>query len=146
YLEPRKGFTWEPPPENNYVDKHVFAKLKMLSIPPSGLCTDQEFLRRAYLDVCGILPTQEEVKKFLADTDKDKRAKLIDSLLDRPEYADFWTLKWSDVLRSNRKTIQVKGAYLFQEWLRKNVEANVPVDKIVRDLLTANGSTFANPA
>jgi hypothetical protein len=146
YLEPRKGFTWESPPENNYVDKHVFAKLKMLSIPPSGLCTDQEFLRRAFLDVCGILPTQDEVKKFLADTDKDKRGKLIDSLLDRSEYADFWTLKWSDVLRSNRKTIQVKGAHLFQEWLRKNVEEDVPVDKMVRDLITASGSTFANPA
>src|SRR5262249_2387052 len=94
YLEPKKDFVWSNPPENNFVDKHVFAKLKMLNIQPSDLCTDQEFIRRAYLDVCGILPTPDEVKKFLADANKDKRTKLIDSLLDRPEYADFWTLKW----------------------------------------------------
>ena len=62
YLEPRTGFVWPNPPENNYVDKHVFAKLKMLSIPPSDLCSDQEFVRRAYLDVCGILPTPDEVR------------------------------------------------------------------------------------
>jgi hypothetical protein len=146
FLEPRKGFTWQPPPENNYVDKHVFAKLKMLSIPPSGLCTDQEFVRRAYLDLCGIMPTPDEVKAFLAATDKDKRGKLIDSLLDRPEYADFWTLKWSDVLRSNRKTIQVKGVHVFQKWLHEKIEENAPLDTIVRDLITANGSTYSNPA
>ncbi len=145
FLEPRKGFTWQPPPESNYVDKHVFAKLKMLSIPPSGLCTDQEFVRRAYLDLCGIVPTPDEGKAFLAGADKDKRAKLIDSLLDRPEYADFWTLKWSDVLRSNRKTIQVKGVHVFQKWLHEKIEENAPLDQIVRDLITANGSTYANP-
>jgi hypothetical protein len=145
YLEPRKGFTWQPPPESNYVDKHVFAKLKMLSIPPSGLCTDQEFVRRAYLDLCGIVPTGDEVKTFLASTEKDKRAKLIDSLLDRTEYADFWTLKWSDVLRSNRKTIQVKGVHVFQKWLHENIEKSTPLDQVVRDLITANGSTYANP-
>src|SRR5262249_3739668 len=83
YLEPRKDFTWKAPPENNYVDKHVFAKLKMLSIQPSELCTDSEFVRRAYLDLCGVLPTPDEVKKFLDDTAKDKRAKLIDVLLER---------------------------------------------------------------
>ncbi|HEY1860969.1 MAG TPA: DUF1549 domain-containing protein, partial [Gemmataceae bacterium] len=145
FLEPRKGFSWTAPPENNYVDKHVFAKLKMLSIPPSGLCTDQEFVRRAFLDVCGVPPTPDETKEFLASTDKDKRAKLIDALLDRPEYADFWTLKWSDVLRSNRKTIQVKGTHVFQQWLRDKIEKNAPIDQMVRELITANGSTFANP-
>jgi hypothetical protein len=145
FLEPRKGFTWNAPPENNYVDKHVFAKLKLLSIPPSGLCTDQEFVRRAYLDLCGILPTPDEVRTFLASADKDKRAKLIDALLNRPEYADFWTLKWSDVLRSNRKTIQVKGVHLFRQWVHDNIEKNTPIDQIVRDLITANGSTYANP-
>jgi hypothetical protein len=145
YLEPRSDFTWVAPPENNYVDKHIFAKLKMLSIPPSDLCTDQEFVRRAYLDVGAVLPTPAEVKAFLDAKDKDKRAKLIDALLDRPEYADFWTLKWSDVLRSNRKTIQVKGTHVFQEWLRAHVEKNTGLDQVVRELLTADGSTFANP-
>src|SRR5262249_55090614 len=78
YLEPKKGFKWSNPPENNYVDKHVFAKLKMLSIQPSELCTDQEFVRRAYMDVCGVLPTAEEVRTFLANPAPDRRARLID--------------------------------------------------------------------
>src|SRR5207253_6468618 len=99
--------------ENNYVDHLVFEKLRILSIPPAEVCTDQEFVRRAYLDLCGIIPTMEETKEFLTSTDRNKRAKLIDRMLDRPEYADFWTLKWSDVLRSSRKTIQEKGIHGF---------------------------------
>ncbi len=145
FLQPRPGFVWANPPENNYVDHHVFAKLKMLSLPPSDLCTDQEFIRRATLDVCGVLPTADEVKTFLADPAPDKRAKLIDRLLDRPEYADFWTLKWSDIFRSSRKAIQVKGVYVFQGWLRGHVEDNDGFDVIVKEMLTADGSTFANP-
>jgi hypothetical protein len=145
YLEPREGFIWKDVPESNYVDKHVFAKLKMLSIPPSDVCTDQEFIRRACLDLCAALPTPDEVKAFVADAAKDKRAKLIDKLLDRPEYADFWTLKWADVLRNNRKTVQVKGAHVYQTWLHQHIEKNTPWDEVVRELLTADGSTFANP-
>jgi hypothetical protein len=145
YLEPRKGFVWTNPPENNYVDKHVFAKLKMLSLPPSELCTDQEFIRRASLDLCGILPTADEVQKFLADRDPNKRARLVDQLLERPEYADFWTLKWSDVLRSSRKAVLLKGTFVFQQWLRGHLVRNTPLDEVVRELLTASGSTFANP-
>jgi hypothetical protein len=145
YLEPKKGFRWADPPENNYIDRHVFAKLKMLSIQPSDLCTDQEFLRRVYLDVCGVLPTPEETRAFLASTDPARRTRLIDRLLERPEYADFWTLKWSDVLRSSRKTIQEKGTHVFQKWLRTHLEKNTPFDEVTRELLTAKGSTFANP-
>jgi len=145
YLEPKKDFVWSNPPENNVVDKHVFAKLKMLNILPSDLCTDQEFIRRAYLDLIGVLPQPEEVKAFLASDARDKRAKLIDVLLERPEYADFWTLKWSDILRSNRKTIQIKGIHVYQQWLRGHLAANTPFDQIVRELVTASGSTFANP-
>ncbi len=145
YLEPKKDFVWSEPPKHNYVDEHVFAKLKMLSIAPSELCSDQEFVRRIYLDLCGVLPSADEVKAFLADARNDKRARLIDALLERPEYADYWTLKWSDVLRSSRKTIQVKGIHVFQKWLRGHVERNTPFDQVVREILTANGSTFANP-
>jgi hypothetical protein len=145
YLEPKPGFTWHGPPENNYVDRLVFNKLKMLSIQPSDLCSDQEFVRRAYLDVCGILPTADETTAFLTATNKDKRARLIDALLDRREYADFWTLKWADVLRVNRKTIQLKGAHVYQDWLHERIAQNTPFDQVVRELLTANGSTFANP-
>jgi hypothetical protein len=145
YLEPKKGFHWTDPPANNYVDRLVFAKLRMMSIQPSDLCTDQEFVRRAYLDLCGVLPKPHEVEAFQADRSADKRARLIDRLLERPEYADFWTLKWSDVLRSDRKTIQLKGIHVYQTWLRGHIAKNTPFDEIVRDLLTASGSTFSNP-
>jgi hypothetical protein len=145
YLEPRQGFAWRAPPENNFVDQHVFAKLKMLSIVPSGLCTDQEFLRRATMDLCGVLPTPEETRTFLASKDPERRAKLIESLVERPEYADFWTLKWADVLRNSRKTIQTKGAYAFQHWLHEHIAGNTPLDEVVRELLTGSGSTFSNP-
>jgi hypothetical protein len=145
FLEPRKGFVWNSLPEANYVDKLVFAKLKLMSIPPSELCTDQEFVRRAYLDLCGVLPGADDVRSFLADTRGDKRARLVDALLERPEYPDFWTLKWSDVFRSSRKAIQVKGVYVFQHWLRDHLENNTGFDQVVREMITADGSTFANP-
>jgi hypothetical protein len=145
FLEPRPGFVWPNPPEHNYVDKHVFAKLRMLSLPPSDLCTDQEYVRRAFLDLCGVPPTADEVRAFLADPQPDKRARLVDALLARPEYADYWTLKWSDVFRSSRKSIQVKGTYVFQRWLRGHLERNTGFDAVVRELLTANGSTYTNP-
>lgn len=145
YLEPRQGFVWNNPPQANYIDKHVFDKLKMMNILPSDVCTDQEFIRRAYMDVCGILPPAEATRAFLASTDAKKREKLVDELLQKPEYADFWTLKWSDVLRSNRKTIQIKGIHVYQQWLRHRVSDNTPFDEVVRDLLTASGSTYANP-
>jgi hypothetical protein len=145
YLEPKPGFVWSNPPEANYVDTNVFRKLKLLNIAPSDLCSDSEFIRRAYLDLCGLLPTNEAVKSFVNDKDTAKRTKLIDSLLQRPEYADFWTLKWSDVLRSSRKTIQIKGVHTFQGWLRNHVTANTPFDQIVREILTSKGSSHANP-
>ncbi|HLN29054.1 MAG TPA: DUF1549 and DUF1553 domain-containing protein [Gemmataceae bacterium] len=145
YLQTKKDFKWVSPAQNNYIDKFVFDKLKMLSIQPSELCSDQEFVRRVHLDVCGVLPTPEETNAFLASHDSNKRSRLIDKLLERPEYADFWTMKWSDVLRSDRKTIQEKGIHVFQDWLHSRMERNAPFDQIVRELLTANGSTFANP-
>jgi hypothetical protein len=142
YLEPKKGFAWSNPPEHNYVDKHVFAKLKMLSIQPSSICKDDEFIRRVYLDVCAVLPTPDEVRSFLADTDKNKRAKLIDRLLDRPEYADFWTLKWMDVLRNSRRNLGIKGAEAYQKWMNEHFKKNTPFDQVVRELLTSDGNTF----
>src|SRR5207245_10443065 len=120
-------------------------KVKQLTVLPADLCTDQEFLRRVYPGVCGLPPTPEETRAFLASTDPARRTKLIDRLLERPEYADFWTLKWSDVLRSSRKTIQEKGTHVFQKWLRSHLEKDTPFDEVTRELLTAKGSTFANP-
>jgi hypothetical protein len=146
YLEPKPGLKWNNPPENNYVDKHIFSKLKMLDILPSEVCSDQEFVRRAFMDACGVLPKPEEAKAFLDSKEPNKRAKLIDQLLERPEYADFWTLKWSDVLRSSTKTLKAKGVVAFHGWVRKQVAENVSFDKITRELITGSGDTFANPA
>jgi hypothetical protein len=145
YLEPREGFTWPNPPEVNFVDKHTFAKLKQMTIAPSDLCADHEFVRRAYLDCIGRMPTTTEAKTFLADKDAKKRDKLIEALVEMPEFADFWALKWADVLRSSRKTIQVKGSYGFQAWLRGHFQKDTPMDEIVRELITSNGNTYTNP-
>jgi hypothetical protein len=145
YLDRNKDFHWSNPPEHNYVDRDVFAKLKLLNMLPSDLCTDQEFLRRVYLDLCGILPTPAEVQTFLADNATGKRARLIDQLMDRPEFADFWTYKWLDVLRCNRLTLQIKGSFAYRQWMRNHVASNTPWNEVVRELLTSSGSTFANP-
>ncbi|MBM3457404.1 MAG: DUF1553 domain-containing protein [Armatimonadetes bacterium] len=124
--------------KHNYVDEHVQARLQKLRVQPSELCTDEEFLRRAMLDTCGIIPTPEEVRKFSADRSPDKRVKLVDSLLERPEFVDLWTLRWSDVLRNNpRLTRRGFGAY--HKWIRDQVAANRPWDEFVREIVTASG-------
>jgi len=145
YLEPQPGLIWSNPPVQNYVDQHVFAKLKLLNLVPAELCTDQEFVRRAFLDLAGILPTPDECRAFFADAAPDKRSRLIDQLLERPEFADFLAYKWLDVLRSNRLTIQIKGSHAYRQWLRSHIEHNTPWNEVVKELLTASGSTFANP-
>ncbi len=145
YLEPREGFVWSNPPETNYVDTHTFAKLRMMSIAPSDLCADDEYVRRAYLDAIGRIPTSDEARSFLADKDAQKRAKLVDKLVEQPEFADLWALKWADVLRSSRKTIQQKGSYGMQAWLRGHFARNTPFDEVVREVITASGNTYANP-
>jgi hypothetical protein len=146
YLEPRADFSWPNDAiANNFIDEHVFAKLKQMTIVPSELCTDAEFIRRAYLDACGRLPSVAEAQSFLADDSPHKREKLIDHLTTLPEFADFWALKWADVLRSNRKTIQLKGSVGLQLWLRDRIARNVPFDEVVTELLIASGNTHANP-
>src|SRR5262249_16317784 len=105
FVPARPEFTWKPVAEFNFVDKHVCAKLTALRMQPSELCSDAVFLRRAYLDAVGELPTPDETRKFLADTSADKRARVIDQLLERSEFADFWALKWSDLLRNEEKVL-----------------------------------------
>lgn len=141
-----KDFRWSDPPENNFVDTHVFAKLKMLNMLPSEPCTDEQFVRRIYLDVCGILPTVEEAQAFVASGESDKRGKLIEQLLQRPEYADYWTKKWMDVLRVSRDSIQLAGAKAYHEWLRSRIEKDTPFDQVARDLLTSTGESYKDPA
>ena len=140
--EPATGYAWPNPPEANYVDTHVFAKLKMLNIAPSELCTDEQFVRRLYLDLCGVLPTPGEVRAFLATGGPDKRARLIEQLLQRPEYADYWTKKWFDVLRVTRDAINLEGSQKFQAWLRNRFEGDAPFDDTVRQLLTSTGQSY----
>ncbi len=130
-------------PRASYIDQLVLQKLETLRILPSDLATDEEFVRRVYLDVIGTLPTAQEVRTFLTDKSANKRAKLIDELLDRPEYVDFWTYKWGDMLRVNRETLTEKGMWAFYAWLRDSVAENKPWDKLVYDVLTANGSNFS---
>jgi len=118
FLEPRPGFVWPNPPEVSYLDHHVFAKLRTLRMHPSPLCSDSVFLRRAYLDAAGILPTPDELQKFLADKAPDKRAKLIDALLERPEYVDYWTYKWSDLLLISSRHLPQPAVWSFHQFVR----------------------------
>ncbi len=132
-------------PADNVIDKTVFAKLNRMRISPSEPCTDSEFVRRAYLDTIGVLPTPNEVEEFLADPSPNRRDQLVDWLLVRPEFYDFWTLKFADILRANGRLIQSKGTFGFNRWIRTHLEQNTPMDQFVRELLTADGSAFKNP-
>ena len=134
-------------PQYNRIDELVDAKLKSLNIVPSEPCTDAEFLRRVYLDVIGLLPTPEEARAFLGDSSPDKRARLIDALLDRPEYADFYAVKWGDILQINRgipARLENKGMWAYYRWLWDALDQNMPMDQFVHETLTATGSGYRN--
>lgn len=132
---------------NNFIDEFVFAKLKKLNVRPSALTTDEMFMRRIYLDTIGRLPTSDEVKAFLENTASDKRSKLIDTLLDMPEWVNLRTLKLADMLRIHPRSLGngsfgETGATLFHEWVHASVEKDKPYDEFVRELITARGSTY----
>ncbi|WP_435018934.1 DUF1549 domain-containing protein [Tundrisphaera sp. TA3] len=133
------------PEPTNPVDVAVFAKLRAHKIRPSEPAGDATFLRRASLDLLGILPTADEARAFLADADPDKRVKLVDRLLARPEFADFWALKWADLLRNEDRTMGPKGLWTFQRWLRDQIAADVPLDTFARSLVSTTGSTLGKP-
>jgi hypothetical protein len=145
FIPARPGFCWPEVPEVNFIDRHVFAKLRALRVAPSPLCPDAVFLRRAYLDAIGTLPTADEARDFLGDRRPDKRARLIDRLLERPEFADFWALKWSDLLHNEEKTLDRKGVTAFHHWIRQAIAQGMPLNEFARELLAARGSTYANP-
>jgi hypothetical protein len=146
FLEDVKGFVWTNPPANNFVDTLVYEKLKQLQIVPSEVCSDEEFVRRAYLDADGRLPRPEETLAFLSSHDANKRGKLVDDLVDSADCAAFWTLKWCDVLRANSKKLEPSGVRKFRRWVYESVLADKPVDQMARELLTSQGSVFENPA
>lgn len=147
-LGDRDDYEWVPSPEYNFVDTLVNRKLQRVKLLPSELCTDAEFLRRIRLDLVGLPPTAEEVREFLADPadSRTKREAKIDELLASPGYVDHWTLKWSDLLLSNRKALTEKGVWAFRNWIRNGIATNKPYDQFVHELMTASGSTFENPA
>jgi len=145
-LNPKPGFAWKQLPQNNYVDRMIDAKLQRLKIQPSGVVDDAGFLRRVSLDLTGQLPAPEEVRAFVADASKNKRAAIVDKLISSPAYVDHWTLKWGDLLQNNRKYLGEKGAFEFREWIRESIAENRPYDRMVREMLTARGSSYDNPA
>lgn len=133
-------------PRLNFIDGLVWKKLQQLNVTPSERTSDASFHRRAYLDVIGRLPTPDETRAFLADKDPKKREKLIEALLDRPEYGDFWANKWTDLLRPNPYHVGMKATYNLDQWLRKSFRENKPYDQFVREIIAANGSSFTHGA
>jgi hypothetical protein len=144
-------YTWPDVPENNYIDTLVNAKLRKLRILPSELCSDEQFMRRVYIDIVGTLPTAAEYEAFMADTETNKREKLVDALLERKEFVEIWVMKFTELLRIRSGNVAVgqisyKAAVLYANWLSEQIADNVPMNRIVQDLLGASGSTFTNPA
>lgn len=130
----------------NFLDELVLAEWQRMRVTPAALAGDEEFLRRVMLDLIGTLPTPDEVRTFVADKSADKRAKRIDSLLARPEYVDYWAMRWGDLLRSHRRYLGDKGLASFTGWLRQSLRDNKPLDVMTRELLTAQGNLYANGA
>lgn len=144
----RAGYEWKPSPENNFIDQLVNRKLEHLKALPSEVCTDAEFLRRVTLDLTGLPANVEETRAFLADARESrvKREAKIDDLLNSAEYVDHWTLKWSDLLLSNRKFIKEQGVWGFRNWIRQSLAENKPYDEFAFELMTASGNSVENPA
>ena len=146
FVPARADVNWQNPRSFNYIDEEVHAKLKTLRINPSPLCPDATFARRAYLDLLGLLPTAQEARAFVADTRRNKRKRLVQALLDRSEFADYWALKWADLLRVEGHSLDQKGVQNFHHWIRQNIATNTPLDKFTRKLIAARGSTYGDPA
>ena len=144
-----KGLQWQeqPMPAANYIDELVNLKLKKLRMDPSPVASDEAFLRRVSIDLVGLLPTEEEYTAFMTSTDPDKRAKLVDELLGRKEFTEVWVSKWAEwlMMRSSNQT-SYKSILLYYNWLADQIGNNVPLDQMVKNILGANGGTFANPA
>ena len=129
-----------------YIDEHLAARWRDLRLVPSALTTDREFLRRVSLDTLGLLPTPAETKAFLSDPRPDRRSHLIDKLLQRPEFADTWALKWADILRNEEKVLDPRGVRAFHDWIRHAIAQGQPLNEFARDLLAGRGSSYSSPA
>ena len=136
-------------PQNNYIDQLVYDKLHKLRIYPSDLCSDEVFLRRVYLDVIGAVPEVETISEFIADKSPDKRERAVDELLSRKEFTEMWVMKFAELLQirtDDNNGVSYKSTLLYFNWIKDRIANNVPMDQIVRDLLTAKGGTFVSPA
>jgi hypothetical protein len=145
FVPERHDYQWRESTPHNFIDPLIDAKLRQLRIKPSPLSTDNVFVRRAYLDAIGVLPSADESRQFVKDQRPDKRSRLIERLLVRPEFADHWALKWCDILRTEEKVLDPQGVDAFHSWIREAIANATPVDKFVRALLRAEGSTYQNP-
>lgn len=139
-------WSWQMPAPANIVDEAVFAKLKKLRLVPAPRCSDAEYIRRLTLDLCGTVPSAAEAREFVRDTNPEKRAVLVDRWLKRPEFAEYWALKWADLFRVEERALDRKGLQLFHTWLVQQMADNTPLDVFARSILTARGSTYAVPA
>lgn len=146
WIEEVDDFAWSGPPEKNFIDQLNFAQLRRFQIQPSELCSDYAFIRRLYLDSLGRLPQIEETERFLNDPSSDKRERLVDAALMRPEFADYWALRWADVLRVRNQALTPSGVRAMHDWLVSSARNNERFDDFARKLLTAAGGTFQNPA
>jgi len=144
----RSEFEWKKQPQFNYIDKLVDDKLQRVKVQSSGLASDEEFVRRIYLDLTGLPPTAEQAKHFLDDeTDSQtKRNQLVDELIGSGPFVEYWTNKWCDLLQVNEKFLGKQGVHAFRNWIKQSVASNKPYDQMVREILTASGSTLDHPA
>ena len=147
-LNPKPGFEFQKLTQLNYIDEHIDAKLAKVKIQPSPLADEATFLRRVYVDLTGAPPTPEQARAFLDDPERSqiKRRELIDALIGSQGFIDHWTLKWGDLLQSNRDHLGEKGLWAFRQWIRDAIQENTPYDKFVREMLTSVGSTYDTPA
>lgn len=145
-----KGLQYEDPktPEFNYIDTLNHAKLRKLRILPSEVCSDEEYLRRVFVDITGTMPTVEDHDLFVADVDPLKREKLVDQLLQRKEFVDIWVMKWAELLqvRTIANRVEKKPMLAYYNWLKEKIASNTPTDKMVQEILGSRGGSFASPA
>lgn len=149
YIVLPKGLVWEdkPQPSRNYIDELVNLKLKQLRMDPAPRCSDEVYLRRVFIDLVGLAPTEEEYQQFMTDADPAKREKLVDELLTHKEFTEVWVSKWAEwlMMRANNNIVSTKSIALYYTWLSEQIASNVPLDKMVRDILGASGGTFKTP-
>lgn len=132
-------------PEANFIDALVHQNLKKLNMLPSEPVADADYLRRVYLDIIGTLPTAEESRQFLTDSDPERRSKLVNRLLERSEYAKFWALRWADLLHVDRSVLGHRHAYAYYRWIRNSMRDNLPLDEFATEILTASGPLDESP-